>query len=235
MINQIKRLVSLRECVHIKALSGVGKTTLLRELENLGVGAYAEPTPLKPIIVALSGEKKGTVSELKELIDCDKSVLLLDDVHLITKQVKRFIHSMLNKGLVVVSIGSKNVFGFSELVLNEPSFSKAVSIVNGFIKNKELSRVIVSEVGTNPARFMKAVRRAMVRGDLRTVSGFSEFKDGINRLNERRELISHKTLVLAAGFLISLKYFFYVQGAFSNGYTAALIGYALMALSRLRK
>ncbi|HLE06194.1 MAG TPA: hypothetical protein VI790_02490, partial [Candidatus Nanoarchaeia archaeon] len=83
--------------------------------------------------------------------------------------------------------------------------------------------------------FMKAVRRAMVRGDLRTVSGFSEFKDGINRLNERRELISHKTLVLAAGFLISLKYFFYVQGAFSNGYTAALIGYALMALSRLRK
>jgi hypothetical protein len=153
----------------------------------------------------------------------------------VTKQVKRFIDSMINQGLVVVSIGSRHVFRFTELVLDEPCFNEAVNIVNGFVKNRELSRVIVSEVGTNPARFMKAVRRALARSDLKTIKGFSEFKTGINLLNERKELVSHKALIVAAGFLISLKYFFYVQGAFSNGYTAALVGYALMTISRLRK
>lgn len=235
MIKAVKRLVSLRECVHIKASVGVGKTAFLKKLDSQGVGVYAEPSPLKPIVEALSGKSRGTISELKSLIDCDNSVLLLDDVNLVTKQVKRFIDSMINRGLVVVSIGSKNIFGFAELVLSEPGFNEAVSIVNGFVKNKELARVIVGEVGTNPARFMKAVRRALARSDLRTVRGFSEFKSGINLLNERKELVSHKSLIVAAGFLISLKYFFYVQGAFSNGYTAALIGYALMTVSRLRK
>ena len=110
MKQELLARIELRECTHVKASPGLGATTLLKSLP----GVYVEPRPLKPIVLALAGMEKGSISELSKIIDPEQT-LLLDDVHEITAQVKRFIDKLLNKGLVLVTAGRRNVFKFFEL------------------------------------------------------------------------------------------------------------------------
>jgi len=230
----IKERIELRECTHIHAKEGYGATTLLRTLEKNGLGVYAEPRPLKQLVQALAGESKGSIIELKKLINLN-SVLLLDDVHLITNQVKDFLDKLLNHGLVIVSAGRRNVFKLFEIELKPLSFDASVKLVNYYLKNKELAKVIASEVGGNPSLLMRAVMKARVRKNLMTVKGFKAFRKSINASVKRRDLLNPVILSVISGILISLRYFFYIQREFKTGYTFAMIAYALITLGRVNK
>jgi len=230
LIAQITRRIGLRECTHLQAKSGLGATTLLKQLP----GVYAESRPLKPIVQALAHESKGSIVELKKLIDCTEA-LLLDDVHLITNQVKKFLEKLLNKGLVIVTAGRRNAFSFHELVLKPLSFNQSLKLVKRELGNIELARVIVNEIGGNPGLLMNAVRKAKARKDLKTLKGFGEFKHSINASLKRKDLLNPALISVVAGVLISLRYLFYRMRDFESGYTVAMIAYALITLGRVKK
>ena len=229
LINELNRLISLRECAHIKARSGLGLTTLLKSLD----GVYAQPRPLKPMIQALAGETKGSVQDLIKLIDCESTTLLIDDSELITKSIKGLLDKLINQGLVIVTGGSRNVFSFNEYLLKPLSLNESIDLVNKHLRNRELARVIAEEVGGKPVLIMNAVRKAKARSDLMTAQGFNEFKDSINSSIKRVDLINYKALIIIAGVLMSARYLFYLERDFSSGYLAAMIGYVLLTIGRV--
>ena len=230
MKQELLKRINLRECTHIKAKPGLGTTTLLKSLP----GVYVESRPLKPIVLALAGLKKGSISDLSKIIDPEQT-LLLDDVHEITAQVKRFIDKLLNKGLVLITAGKRNVFKFFELELKPLSYYESIKLVRKHLKNVELARVIVGEVGGNPSLLMNAVRKAKARKDLKTINGFKEFKKSINASIQRKDLFNPALITVVAGVLISLRYLFYRMKDFESGYTVAMIAYALITLGRIGK
>lgn len=228
MKKEIITKLKLRECVHVKARSGLGSTTLLKSLP----GVYVEPRPLKPIISALAGGK-GSIVELKQRINYNQ-VLLIDDVHEITKQVKNFVSKAINQGLLVVSVGRRNVFRFTELELKLLSFEESVKLVNKHLKNKELSRIIVDEVGGNPGLLMQAVRKAKA-SDLKTMGGFEQFKKGLNKLVKRKELLSLSLIVMIYPLVQTLRHLFYAQREYQIGHYMAMTAYTIMLLKSMAK
>jgi hypothetical protein len=182
----------------------------------------------------LSGQSKGTIAELKKLI-MPESVLLLDDSDDLTRQVERFIKKLINKGLTVISAGSKNPLGFPELELRPLKQSEAIRLIKREVKNTELARVIVSEVGLYPGPLMNACRKAKARKDLMSVDGFIEFKQSLNSSIKRKDLLNPAMLGIVSGVLISLRYLFYRMHEFQKGYTVAMIAYALITLNRALK
>ncbi len=226
LINRIK----LRECTHIKTKSGLGTTTFLKSLP----GVLVDPAPLKQIVTALAGVNKGSINDLKKLIDYEQT-LIIDDVHEVTNQVKRFVTKSISKGLVVMTAGLRNVFRFYELELKPLSYDESVKLVNKHLRNKDLSRVIVSEVGGYPGLLMQAVRKALARDDLMTVKGFNEFRNSINLSVKRIDLLKPVNLSIISGLLISIRYLLYTQHQFNYGYTVAMIAYALITIGRVSK
>jgi len=230
LIKILEKRIKLKECTHLKARPGLGATTILKRL----TGVYVQPRPLKPIMLALAHETKGSINELKKVINPEQ-ILLVDDIHEITKQIKNYLGKLLNHGLVMVTAGQRNVFKFFELELKDLSYHESVKLVRKHLKNLELARVIVSEVGGNPSLLMNAVRKAKARSDLKTLKGFEEFKQSINASLERKDLFKPALISVIAGVLISLRYLFYRLKDFESGYTVAMIAYSLITLSRIGK
>ena len=142
---------------------------------------------------------------------------------------------LLNQGLVLVSAGERNEFGLEELELKPLTSEESLKLVKKHLRNKELARVIVSELDGNPARLMKAVRKALARDDLKTLTGFQSFKESINASLPRKELLSLGLLATLYPIIQSIRYLLYSQRNYQLGYKAAVAAYVLMLLKNLRK
>ncbi len=235
LLNLVIERIRLRENTHIKGARGIGKTTFLKEIERKGYGIYAPSHPLKQLLLSITSEKKGTIYELSRLVEPEETTLLLDDVELMTRVTRRFLKRMIAHGLVVVSAGSRNVFGFFEVKLRELSFEESVKLVSRKVRNRELARIIAREVGGNPSLLLSAARKAVARKDIKTVKGFKEFRKSLSLLKERKDILNPAFISIVSGALISARYFFYTQRMFKEGYIAAMIAYALLTVGRIRK
>jgi len=243
LIKKMLECVAHGDSLFVSASPGSGKTALLKELKMLVPNsAYALPSNKKGILLkvakALKIQVKGkNVFELYEAVDkrLEKKscVLLIDDVHELTKSVKELIEKLIDHGLIVICIGSRNVFNLLEIKMNSLSKRDIEKIIRLNVKNPNplLVKLLVNNC-TTPQEVMLALRKAK-NYNLTNESEVKKLADTIRI--KKKELLPVWSLAAIISFMLSMRYFFYMKREYYTGYVLALIAYALRALSSLRR
>ena len=239
MLDLIVKAVLKKESVHIKAGIGTGKTTLMKNLnEVLKNSEYMMPGSKKETLVktanALGFEtsKKNTnelLSNVLEGLKTNTAILLIDDADEVTKSTRKLLEKLLSHGLIIVTIGLENILDLPEERMPRMSDSELLKVVKGV--KPSIAKLIVKECST-PSEAVLAARKAMYH-DLSTKDKIHEFIAGIR--TKKKELMPVWSMTVIISLLLSMRYFYYMQREFKTGYTLALIAYCLRALSSLRK
>lgn|GEM_PF-2698126 len=243
LIKKVLYYASNNQSLFIKAGTGSGKTVLLKELSKLiKTSVYSVVSTKKEMLVSIATKlglpiKGKRVFELLDEIifelEITNLVLLLDDVHELTNSIKKTIIKMMNKGLIVICAGEKNILEIAETRMPALSNREIEELIKSRLKEPDQSIIkLLQNNCSTPQEVVQAIRRKGSK-ELKSTQARKSF---INSLSiKKKELMPLWLMGVAVTLMLSLRYYFYMIKQFNTGYTIAFTAYILRALVSVRK
>ncbi len=229
LLTLIKESIKKKENLHIHQKErGLGLTTLFKKIEGLHLGVYVEAGPPKGVLQSIV-RQRGTIYELKRKVNPNKLTILLDNVQDLNTKSYNLFNSWLRQGLVLITGGTKNLFGFNEVVLAPLSFEDSLNFLKKFIKNEELAKIIAKECKGNISKMMRCINVSK-NVNYKTEEGLQAIKNSI----KFKRSFNFSPSVLYP-IVQTLRYFLYARRNYQLGNSFAFLAYLLMFLRFVRK
>lgn len=233
-VDEIISLLDSKETIFIFGDEGYGKTSVLKsinqKLENSFYFELISISKLTKFLSSLAGiNERSVLDSIQKLnsksVITKKIVILIDNYNCYDSRFKKYLN-LINCKKIIASIKREKGFSYELLPI---SFERSVEYAQNLLGDYTLSRGVSNSSGGNLAKLVLLTEEVKHKNKKEAIKFLKSCKPEL----KRKPIIKMKYVFVAIYFLLFMRFVFYLNNNFREGFILASIGYFLMIVTRL--